>query len=135
MNCRAIVLLALATLLLSACGGGQTASDPEVVALGQAVYDANCAACHGPQGEGQPNWRVPDENGIFPAPPHDSSGHTWHHPDDLLLQIIAEGGMMPNSGMPGYEGQLSQEEMEAVLVYIKTFWGEQERRAQSQMSQ
>lgn len=106
----------------------------ELLASGQAVYEANCAECHGPNGEGQPNWRRPGPDGILPAPPHDSSGHTWHHPDSQLLTIIAQGGFTPNSTMPAYEDLLSEEEMEAVLAYIKTFWGSQEQKYQEQVT-
>jgi mono/diheme cytochrome c family protein len=101
---------------------------------GQQVYAANCAACHGPAGEGQLNWRQPDANGVFPAPPHDSSGHTWHHPDQQLLQIIAQGGSMPGSTMLAYKGQLTEAEMIAVLAYIKTFWGPQESQFQAEVT-
>jgi mono/diheme cytochrome c family protein len=69
-----------------------------------------------------------------PAPPHDSSGHTWHHADPQLLEIIAQGGSMPNSKMPAYADVLSPAEMEAVLAYIKTFWGEREQQYQEQVT-
>ncbi|MBV7332165.1 cytochrome c [Chloroflexi bacterium TSY] len=121
----------LMTLLLGACTNLEQNS-PDI-ALGQSVYDVSCAPCHGLQGEGQPNWKKRDQNSKWPAPPHDNTGHTWHHPDSVLLQIIAEGGT-PDSNMPGYEGQLTQEEMEATLAYIKTFWGQQERDFQKHMT-
>lgn len=126
----------LLVLLLAGCGGegeATSAAGPEL-AQGQALYEANCAACHGIEGEGQPNWRSPDENGQFPAPPHDESGHTWHHADAVLLGIIAEGGQMPNSAMPAFGDKLTQEEMEAILAYIKSFWPPEIRDAQSDMT-
>ncbi len=131
-------LLLLLVLLLAGCGGDAVsdtpALDPEQLATGKRVYDATCAACHGLNGEGQPNWKVP-VNGAFPAPPHDGSGHTWHHPDQVLLEVIANGGGLPNSAMPAYAGILTEEERAAVLGYIKTFWGKQERTYQAQMTQ
>lgn len=107
------------------------------LALGEQAYNANCAACHGVKAEGQPNWKVPNENGVYPAPPHNSEGHTWHHADDLLLEIIAEGGtaFSPNSGMPGFTGVLTNQEMVAVLAYIKTFWGPEQMEFQNQVMQ
>ncbi|MEM7127190.1 MAG: cytochrome c [Chloroflexota bacterium] len=102
--------------------------DSSILVLGKEVYDANCASCHGLQGEGQPNWKEADENGVRPAPPHDSTGHTWHHRDSLLMEIIAHGVPVEGSTMKGYQEILSQEEMEASLEYIKTFWGEEERK-------
>jgi mono/diheme cytochrome c family protein len=108
----------------------------EQLALGEQVYKANCAACHGVNGEGQSNWKSPGDDGVYPAPPHDSAGHTWHHPDGLLLEIIAEGGGMfsPTSGMPGYKDVLTPDEMVAVLAYIKTFWGPEEIQFQRQVT-
>src|SRR5262245_54008972 len=59
--------------------------DAAQAARGEAVYAAQCARCHGANLEGQPNWRVPLPNGRLPAPPHDASGHTWHHPNADLF--------------------------------------------------
>jgi len=127
----------LLLVLLGGCGGSPAAqesqTDPNQLATGKRVYDANCAACHGINGEGQPNWKVP-VNGVFPAPPHDGSGHTWHHPDQVLLEVIAKGGAMPNSAMPAYADILTEEERAAVLEYIKTFWGKQEIEFQTQVT-
>jgi len=93
-----------------------------------------CAECHGTQGEGQPNWKRPNAEGVYPAPPHDSSGHTWHHADDLLLAIIAKGGTMPKTQMPAFGATLTEAEMQLVLAYIKTFWGREERAFQEQVT-
>jgi|GEM_PF-613483 len=65
--------------------------DPQLLAMGQQVYNQHCAACHGAQLQGQANWRERGPNGRLPAPPHDSSGHTWHHPDEVLFQITKYG--------------------------------------------
>src|SRR5688500_20019378 len=54
------------------------------IAQGHALYGAHCAKCHGKNLEGQPNWRTPLPSGRLPAPPHDKTGHTWHHADDAL---------------------------------------------------
>ncbi len=104
-----ILTMLLALLLLAACSvatGQQVAPasiprpsapplpqlDPQQVALGAAVYQNACASCHGADGEGEPNWKTPKADGAYPAPPHDASGHTWHHGDGLLYQIISDGG-------------------------------------------
>lgn len=102
---------------------------------GSGLYQANCASCHGVNLEGQANWKVPGENGVLLAPPHDNSGHTWHHADDLLLQIVAEGGSMPNSTMPAYQDSLTKDEMTAILAYIKTYWGHRELAFQAEVTQ
>lgn len=102
--------------------------DAAVTALGQRVYAAQCAACHGTRLEGQPNWRDRGPDGLLPAPPHDASGHTWHHPDELLFRItklgVARAANLKDyaSAMPVYEGVLSDEEIIAVLSWIKSQW-------------
>jgi hypothetical protein len=65
--------------------------DARVVELGRQVYARECASCHGVDLEGQPNWRVRLPNGRMPAPPHDASGHTWHHGDKVLFDITKRG--------------------------------------------
>ena len=131
-----VILWSVALLLLAGCGGETSANQTGSanVAAGQALYEANCAACHGISGEGEPNWKVPDVNGIYPAPPHDGSGHTWHHADALLLQVIRDGSGVPNSKMPAYGVILTPDQTEEVLAYIKTFWAEDEREFQQQMT-
>jgi S-disulfanyl-L-cysteine oxidoreductase SoxD len=101
--------------------------DAEVVAEGRALYADHCAACHGADLEGHPNWRLPDAQGFLPAPPHDETGHTWHHPDPLLFAITKYGteavvGGGYRSNMQGFGEVLSDEEIIAVLAYIKSTW-------------
>jgi len=128
--------------LLSACGdtGGAAESfNADVVAPGQSVYAANCATCHGPRGEGQSGWQSRRPDGTLPAPPHDASGHTWHHPDEVLIEIITVGGQAAYggfglvSGMPAFGESLAEQEIVAVLAYIKSLWGEEERTYQSSL--
>jgi mono/diheme cytochrome c family protein len=100
--------------------------DPAQVALGENVYRLHCAACHGANLEGQPDWRSPGPDGRLPAPPHNETGHTWHHPDALLFRMTRDGmsDIIPGheSNMPGFGGVLSDEEIWAVLAYIKNQW-------------
>jgi mono/diheme cytochrome c family protein len=103
--------------------------NPALVAAGAKVYAAHCAECHGAKLEGQPKWRERLPNGRLPAPPHDESGHTWHHPDDVLFGITRHG-LVPGkyapkdyqSDMPAFSGKLSDDEIWAALAYIKTWW-------------
>lgn len=103
------------------------AGDSDVVAQGAAIYARHCASCHGKKLEGQPNWRTRLPNGRLPAPPHDETGHTWHHPDELLFKLTKYGpaavvGGNYRSDMPAYAGTLSDSEIIAVLSYIKSTW-------------
>ena len=65
--------------------------DQDLVDLGKLVYKNNCASCHGVNLEGQERWREPDAAGYMPAPPHDETGHTWHHSDEYLFLMTKYG--------------------------------------------
>jgi mono/diheme cytochrome c family protein len=150
-----LLTLALAVGLAVSCGGGDDRSTPalpteeldlnvqplppEAVSLGKSIYDQNCASCHGIEGEGQPNWRERGPDDRLPPPPHDSTGHTWHHGDGTLYGIVRDGGLTSvrgvTSGMPAWGDKLSDEEIRAVLTYIKTFWGPRERAYQEAASE
>ncbi len=101
--------------------------DANVVALGEELYVEHCAACHGAELEGQADWRERRDDGRLPAPPHDVSGHTWHHPDQQLFELTKAGpaafvGGTYESDMPGYGGELTDDEIRAVLAFIKNSW-------------
>ena len=101
--------------------------DAATVAQGAAIYAKHCAACHGAALEGQPDWRVSGPDGLRPAPPHDASGHTWHHDDATLFALTKHGlaGLMadaPPSAMPAFDGILTDAEILAVLSFIKSTW-------------
>jgi mono/diheme cytochrome c family protein len=103
-------------------------NDVKVLTRGETVYRNRCAVCHGQHLEGQPEWRTRGADGLLPAPPHDENGHTWHHADDLLFRITKYGvGAAINdktykSAMPAFEGTLSDDEIIAVLSWIKSSW-------------
>jgi len=105
--------------------------DAEQVARGAELYAENCAACHGANMQGAPDWkrRLPDDS--LPPPPHDDSGHTWHHPDRLLLEIITAGGDPDfNSKMPAFGAKLTAREMGSILEFIKNSWDRESREFQ-----
>lgn len=101
-------------------------------AAGAQLYAQHCASCHGAKLEGQPNWRERLPNGRMPAPPHDESGHTWHHTDSVLFGITKRGLVPPyappgyESDMPAFAGKLSDDEIRAVLAYIASHWTSKE---------
>ena len=102
--------------------------DPQLVSMGAHIYTQHCAACHGTRGEGQPDWRERGPDGLMRAPPHDESGHTWHHPDAQLIAItkhgLAQMIQQPDyqTHMPVYDGVLNDSEIVAVLSWIKAQW-------------
>jgi mono/diheme cytochrome c family protein len=102
------------------------AVDPTLVVLGKRIYEQHCASCHGAKLEGQPNWQRRLPSGRLPAPPHDATGHSWHHPDKQLFEMTKDG---PSAIVPGYESDmpafrtvLSDREVWAALAYIKSTW-------------
>ena len=107
--------------------GGADPNDTAQVALGERLYAENCASCHGADLGGEANWRERKSDGTLPAPPHDATGHTWHHPDSQLFAYTKQGGaaLAPEgfkSAMPGFGDTLTDAEIWAVLAYIKNRW-------------
>lgn len=120
--------LALFIALGIAACGERTGPDPYALMEGESIYRSECASCHGAKLEGQPDWRTRRPDGRLPAPPHDASGHTWHHPREQLFAIVKFGLVPPNapegyvSDMPAYAGKLSDRQIENVLVWIESRW-------------
>ena len=119
---------------------GSTRRDPDearLVSIGETVYQTHCASCHGAKLEGEADWKTRKPSGRFPAPPHDETGHTWHHADDVLFQITKAGLKPPlapagyQSDMPAFGAILTDEQIWAVLAFIKSKWPEKIRKRQS----
>lgn len=123
-------------------GGGNPDATVDLAA-GEAIYAQDCAACHGANLEGQTDWRSPGPDGRLPAPPHDETGHAWHHSDEVLFtytkmggtEMMAQRGMEFDSGMPGFEGQLSDQDIWNVLAYIKSTWPDEVQAQQARNNQ
>ena len=141
MAAIALVIAVLLVLNKNMEVDGMNAKDPKLVELGKILYLANCAdSCHGAKLEGQPDWRTPLAEGGLPAPPHDASGHTWHHDDELLFKYVKLGGaaIVPEgfkSRMPGFGEAFSDQEIWAILSYIKSTWPENIQRQQEMRNQ
>lgn len=109
------------------------------VAVGRDVYLRYCASCHGVNGKGQENWQQRDEYGELPAPPHDTSGHSWRHSDDMLYRMISRGWRDPFNRterltMPAFGAMLSEQEIRDVIAYLKTLWTDEQRIYQDKAS-
>ena len=143
---RRNVLLAatgLALLILLVAGAAwlpiSHRAESAQIAAGREIYAAHCASCHGADLQGQPDWQTRLPNGRLPAPPHDTSGHTWHHSDDQLFTIVKKGlsAIVPDyeSDMLPFEGALTDDQVRAVLDFIKSKWPEREREFQARRSE
>lgn len=139
---------AAASLIVAAIGthGPALASHAPaegLLAVGARVYAEQCASCHGADLEGQSDWQRSEPDGTLRAPPHDNTGHTWHHADQLLGDYVTLGGAETfrrlgvtgvESGMPAFGGVLSDDEIDAVLDYIASHWSERSRAYQAEVT-
>src|SRR5690606_28070715 len=149
---KLMAILLLFTLTLAACGQiaqptpqfditlvapedvpTTTFTDP-VLAQGEELYTLICAHCHGYEGEGQLESTI--ENtlalGMHTVPALNSSGHIWQHPDQLLIRVVQEGIQNPLDQFPmaSFSPGLSEEEIRAILAYIKLWWTDEQRQHQ-----
>lgn len=106
----------LALIVLAVVNGNKPAEPlvgEAVITMGQQVYESTCAACHGQQGEGH----------VLPeAPALNETEHAWHHPGGQIQEIIKKGGQV----MPALAGQLSDEQIAAVIRTIQAWWTPQQ---------
>jgi mono/diheme cytochrome c family protein len=134
-----VVFAAAVALAIATKNYLSTPPEDDQLAAGRTLYALHCASCHGADLEGQPNWRAPKEDGRLPAPPHDASGHTWHHSGAELFKMTKYGvsAVVPGyeSDMPGFKGVLTDEEIQLVLDFIKSTWPPRESEYQRRRSQ
>ena len=142
----AVMIMAMATVLGSTrnfnsaaqSSGSKKAAQPSLtvpfekksdlskaLARGAKVYATSCRPCHGDRrGKGS----------IGRAHPHNEMGHTWHHPDAQLKEWILHGKPGPGfSLMPGFN-YLREHDVEAILVLIKTWWTDEQRESQADIT-
>lgn len=120
--------------------GGNQVTQHKQLDRGQRVYQRFCSLCHGTNLQGQPNWRKRKPDGKLPAPPHNGEGHTWHHPDNFLFGITKYGLVPPyappgyQSDMPAWKDTLSDNDIWAVITYIKSRWPKDKLQYQQQIT-
>ncbi|MDX1252453.1 MAG: c-type cytochrome [Gammaproteobacteria bacterium] len=134
LRCTFLILCALA---ISGCdsGGAPTrtvttlsganvtrSADPAVLEKGRRIFGQHCARCHGAQAEGAPQWRNKEADGNYPAPPLNGSGHDWHHSRQELHDFIKNGSPPGTGNMPAWKGKLSDEDIDAVIVWFQSLW-------------
>jgi mono/diheme cytochrome c family protein len=110
--CYMLVIVAaaigLGAMVQPAWGAGGDA------AKGKAVYEKSCVACHGPQGKGDgPTGKV-----LVPPAADFTSAASRKKSDVDLLKIIENG--KPPTAMIAWKGQLSEQDIQHVLAYVKT---------------
>ena len=97
-----------------------------MIARGKIIYENNCVSCHQVNLVGAENWKGLDKDGHRKAPPLNGTGHTWHHDDASLHNIIKYGlaKIVKNyeGKMLGFEDNLKDKDIDSVLAYMKSFW-------------
>ena len=103
--------------------------DDKMVASGSQLFQQNCAVCHGANAQGTLEWKKSDASGHYPPPPLNGSGHAWHHSIPQLARSIKEGGIQLGGVMPGFGGQLDDQQILAVIAYFQSKWADEIYRA------
>lgn len=150
-----VMYLLLVGVLIASCSSTvempmvSTAIPPEAMptidpadtamATAQFNYARNCAHCHGYGGEGQHPETVERtiNLGYHTVPPHDATGHTWQHPDQVLFEVIKYGIQSPANfyAMTSFSEQLTDEEIFDVIEYMSLWWTDEQRQWQSQLTE
>ena len=130
------ILVTLLVFLIAGCNGKSNNStaglpvphaparhyDAQQLALGEKVYQTNCAKCHGDRAQGAPNWTRRGADGLYPAPPLKGTGHAWHHSTMVLSDTIRNGSPKGEGNMPAWRGKLSEQEITAVILWFQSKW-------------
>ncbi len=148
---KSLMMILGAMALLSGCGEGgdnpmaeaQARPPAEVtrtvdfaqVSRGGKLYQQYCAECHGTSGEGAPNWRQRDADGLFPPPPLNGTGHAWHHPKAMLHYVIANGSPGGQGRMPAWKDKLSPEQINDIIAWFMSRWPDEVYQAWYRMDQ
>lgn len=142
MKIETDLALGIMALTLVACDGGvennnnaspksdnsqydRSRLDPARIKQGRQLYLKNCTVCHGLYAEGAPDWRERDKDGKFPPPPLNGTGHAWHHPKKALVYTIKNGTKALGGNMPGWKDQLSDQEIDSIILWFQTKWPEE----------
>ena len=100
-----------------------------MIARGKIIYENNCVSCHQVNLVGVENWKGLDEDGHRKAPPLNGAGHTWHHDDATLHNIIKYGlaKLVKNyeGKMIGFGDKINDKQIDSVLSYIKSHWDDE----------
>jgi mono/diheme cytochrome c family protein len=99
--------------------------DQAQIKRGESVYNSHCIGCHGANGAATPEWRKPGADGKYPPPPLDSTAHAWHHSTEVLKQTILKGTPPEIGSMPAWEGKLTGQQVDDVIVRIKSLWSDE----------
>ncbi|MCB9454202.1 MAG: cytochrome c, partial [Anaerolineaceae bacterium] len=114
-----------------------TFTDP-VLRLGESLYFSNCAHCHGYNGEGQVGALAENtlQLGMKTVPPHNADGNLWRYADQVLVRTIQQGIINPLNQfpMPAFGETLSEDDIHALLAFIRLWWTDDQRAYQAEVT-
>jgi mono/diheme cytochrome c family protein len=143
MNKHLWPVMALAVLAVSACSKetpSKTASppvespaeaansgrhfDPARIARGAQLFQEHCSLCHGPRGQGHPDWATPGDGSFAAAPPLDGTGNDWKRTRAELANTIKTGVQRPDGTevMPRWQGRLNEQDVDDVVSWLQSLW-------------
>ncbi len=99
--------------------------DGAQLARGKALFQANCAVCHGAGAQGAFNWRVAGPDGKYLPPPLNGTGHAWHHPRAALKQTIRQGTLALGGNMPSWQDKLSEQDIDDLIAWFQSLWSDE----------
>ena len=123
---RTIYALALVGFVVLGVACGDEAATLTATERGGSIYARHCQTCHGDATTG--------EGAVAGAPTHGPDGHSWHHADGQLADIILGRFTFPGKTMPSFEGVLKEEEVADVLAFLKNGWEPQQVEFQAEVS-
>ena len=88
---------------------GEEIKDPAMIAAGKEIYTANCAPCHGPQGQGVVGPNLTDKYWIHGGSPQD------------IVNVIVNG--VPDKGMVSWKTILGRKKIKQVTAYVVSIGG------------
>lgn len=126
MNRVAWTVLGLGMLLVG-CDREKPAAPPlpaseDIVPMaslnrGAQLFLENCAQCHGPEGQGHPDWQTP---GVIAAPPLNGTGNDIKRTRAQLVATIKNG--IARDGvptMPAWKDRLTEAEINEVIAWCQ----------------
>lgn len=130
MNTKAIsMLLIFCALTIAGCNQQEDATAPRdrhfdtaQLMRGKALFEQNCARCHGIGAEGAFAWRVQQPDGSYLPPPLNGTGHAWHHPRAALIDVIDNGTGAQGGTMPAWGDKLTQAQIGDIVTWIESLW-------------
>ncbi len=95
----------------------------ENIKRGGELYRELCLQCHGPEGQGHPDWQTPSDGIFTAAPPLNGTGNTWKRNKQGMLAIIRDGTIRDGvPAMPAYKNRLRDEHIESVIIWFQVLW-------------